>query len=109
MDERPGTLHGANRGRLRPYAYAPQFTGAGCSGQGLSFSTLKQRMSVYRLDPINLSDPSWELSSVKEAVWAGAQLKADIAVDVTCDWDRPGAPPGDFTAKRLASLKIGRS
>ena len=30
-------------------------------------------MSVYRLDPINLTDPSWELSSVKEAVWAGAQ------------------------------------
>ena len=30
-------------------------------------------MSVYRLDPINLTDRSWELSSVKEAVWAGAQ------------------------------------
>jgi hypothetical protein len=29
-------------------------------------------MSVYRLDPINLGDPSWENSSIKEAVWAGA-------------------------------------
>jgi len=32
----------------------------------------RQIMSVYRLDPINLTDPSWELSSVKEAVWAAA-------------------------------------
>jgi hypothetical protein len=30
-------------------------------------------MSVYRLDPINLIDPSWDLSSIKEAVWAGAK------------------------------------
>ena len=34
-------------------------------------------MSVYRLDPINLSDQSWEMSSIKEAVWAGAPT--DIA------------------------------
>lgn len=29
-------------------------------------------MGVYRLDPMNLADPRWQASSVKEMVWAGA-------------------------------------
>lgn len=32
-------------------------------------------MGVYRLDPnpLNLDHPSWQASSIKEAVWAGAE------------------------------------
>jgi hypothetical protein len=29
-------------------------------------------MSVYRLDPINLNDPCWQASSVKELLFVGA-------------------------------------
>jgi hypothetical protein len=42
-------------------------------------------MSVYRLDPINLNDPSWELSSVKEAVWAAAQTPTAARVRIPRD------------------------
>ena len=54
-------------------------------------------MSVYRLDPINLADPSWELSSVKEAVWAGAQTPAEardlVALKAVCAMQRPMGSP----------------
>jgi hypothetical protein len=50
-------------------------------------------MSVYRLDPINLADPSWELSSVKEAVWAGAHTPTEardlVALKALCVTQRP--------------------
>ncbi|MGO9133540.1 MAG: hypothetical protein ACLP8A_05760 [Methylovirgula sp.] len=29
-------------------------------------------MSIYRLDPINPGDPSWQNSAEKDCVWAGA-------------------------------------
>jgi len=49
-------------------------------------------MSVYRLDPINLADPSWELSSVKEAVWAGAKTPTEardlVALKTLCATQR---------------------
>ncbi len=54
-------------------------------------------MAAYRLDPINLTDPRWQASSVTEMVWAGAdspdkarELVASKTLKSTAV--RPGAP-----------------
>lgn len=57
-------------------------------------------MKVYRLEPINLDDPSWQKSSVKQIVWVNAESENDARGKVTGATDMGVAVRGPFPKLR---------
>jgi len=64
-------------------------------------------MNVYRLDPINLDDPSWNLSTVKEVVWAAADTPNDARALVAIKTVKAiRVTPGTHGAKLISPWHI---
>jgi len=59
-------------------------------------------MPVYRLEPIKADDPSWQASSVKDALWVRADLDNSAREKVAHATMTAAKPAGRFASVKLS-------